>query len=505
MAEQEVPIDIHASKLLDWLITRRHIAKDYQLHLNKIREKILEAIQDMPAHPKITQLLAGTQLNYFNCKQIVEILKETEADSKNIFGYYSSKRVKDWQEIVKLYEKDDVYLAEAASQLHRNVNFEVPTIRKQLNKFQSNGEDYMRKAADCANQANKLKAEYHTFADKLGIKGDDIHIEFQNLIQNLPKYMDEVIQELPKLSEAREYYLEFLKFIDKRENVECLPCLKYLITKGNTTVYEYKNGVAPTTIEENVTHYNEPSEVQYDDQEIDFGDDAIDIGHDTDSSSPSNGNGDFVHVEKEECLDEGEINWDIEAVEISPGDSLQDKSETCHIARGTDALTLLEYPMTRNNLINELHELEGFFDQRIFEMKMDEHILSANQFQGAPTILQMTSIDKLSAQMKQVQKILQMMTNEKINLIFMMRDDRKYIDNAVNKMKSKLELVDKALVKSKLMEEKAKEETRQGEKIAPEIPKIIKRTKELQKQIEVEISKRYKGRPVNIMGGYQIL
>lgn len=40
----------------------------------------------------------------------MEILKETEADSKNIFGFYSSQRMKDWQEIIKLYEKDNVYL-----------------------------------------------------------------------------------------------------------------------------------------------------------------------------------------------------------------------------------------------------------------------------------------------------------------------------------------------------------------------------------------------------------
>lgn len=38
------------------------------------------------------------------------MLRQTEADSKNIFGYYSSQRMKDWQEIVRMYEKDGVYL-----------------------------------------------------------------------------------------------------------------------------------------------------------------------------------------------------------------------------------------------------------------------------------------------------------------------------------------------------------------------------------------------------------
>lgn len=73
-------------------------------------------------------------INYFHCLKIIEILKETEANTKNIFGSYRSQRMKDWQEIVHLYEKDNVYLAEAAQMLIRNVNYEVPGLKKQIAK-----------------------------------------------------------------------------------------------------------------------------------------------------------------------------------------------------------------------------------------------------------------------------------------------------------------------------------------------------------------------------------
>jgi len=116
----------------------------------------------MPAHDGIASLLSGackqlkqvnlslwnsqeratmeiillTDINYFYCIKIVEILKETEADTKNLFGRYGSQRMKDWQEILRLYEKDNVYLAEAAQMLMRNVNYEIPNIKKQMQKLE---------------------------------------------------------------------------------------------------------------------------------------------------------------------------------------------------------------------------------------------------------------------------------------------------------------------------------------------------------------------------------
>ena len=63
--------------------------------------KVGEAMKDMPEHPQIKELLSGTSINYFHCLKIVEVLKETEADSKNFFGSYGSQRMKDWKDIIR--------------------------------------------------------------------------------------------------------------------------------------------------------------------------------------------------------------------------------------------------------------------------------------------------------------------------------------------------------------------------------------------------------------------
>ena len=61
-------------------------------------------------------------------------MKETEADSRGLFGRYGSQRMKDWQEIIGLYERDNVFLAEASQMVMRNVAYEIPAVKKAIVK-----------------------------------------------------------------------------------------------------------------------------------------------------------------------------------------------------------------------------------------------------------------------------------------------------------------------------------------------------------------------------------
>ena len=45
--------------------------------------------------------------------------------------------MKDWNTIVGAYQKNNIYLAEAASVLQRNVAYEIPALKKQINKCQT--------------------------------------------------------------------------------------------------------------------------------------------------------------------------------------------------------------------------------------------------------------------------------------------------------------------------------------------------------------------------------
>ena len=49
-----------------------------------------------------------------------------------MLGWYTSQRMKDWQSILKQYERGGAGLAESGQLLHRYVAFEIPGIRAQI-------------------------------------------------------------------------------------------------------------------------------------------------------------------------------------------------------------------------------------------------------------------------------------------------------------------------------------------------------------------------------------
>lgn len=61
LQEADIPIDIHTSKIQDWLISRRIVQKNWNLGLREIRDKINNAIKDMPEHEGLVKLLSGAR------------------------------------------------------------------------------------------------------------------------------------------------------------------------------------------------------------------------------------------------------------------------------------------------------------------------------------------------------------------------------------------------------------------------------------------------------------
>uniref|UniRef100_A0A3Q3F1I7 CDK5 regulatory subunit associated protein 3 n=1 Tax=Labrus bergylta TaxID=56723 RepID=A0A3Q3F1I7_9LABR len=470
---QNLPIDIQTSKLLDWLVDRRHCNLKWQSEVTVIREKINAAIQDMPENEEIKKLLSGSYIHYFHCLRIVEILRGTEASSKNIFGRYSSQRMKDWQEIVSLYEVDNIYLAETASLLSRNVSYEGPALRKQLAKAQQLQQELSRREGECQSSAADLRGRYYAACKQYGITGENVPRELQALVKDLPAFLDEVGMDAAKLEEQIKLYTAFTNF-----------------KRGNATFYEpFVEEAAAETATDDMIDWGDFGKGA-DPQVVSSGitvEDGIDWGISLEPSSEDTG--------------AGGIDWgDSEPapIEIEIVDAGTDCPEG--VARGEDALSILENSESRGQFIDELTELEVFLTQRVTEMGEEGDVVAMSQFQLAPSVIQGQSRDHVREMLSEVQNLLGRLTSLRMQHLFMIQASPRYVERVSEVLRQKLKQADILVLKAATMVEKRKEALEEQSRLEPRVDLMAVCTRELQKQIEADISKKYHKRPVNLMG-----
>ncbi|XP_015117127.1 CDK5 regulatory subunit-associated protein 3 [Diachasma alloeum] len=512
MEEQNLPIDINAGKLLDWLITRRHCNRGWQSNILVIREKINNAIQDMPEHEGITKILTGTHINYFHCIKIIEILKETEADTKNLFGRYGSQRMKDWQEIVRLYEKDNLYLAEAAQMLIRNVNYEVPSFKKQIQKAEQTVHELDKKSLEYKKSENTARTEFTNLCKQLGIPGNKIKRELVGKIVELGDIYERIAKKVECLVPVIEFYTAFVEFTLGRSRPNgCVPMIQYVIDKGNTTTYEWTYGEAPLSVVES------PLNVDLDDEEkIPFGDDNIvDLGDSAENAGIDFG--DEINLEEG-----GEIDWGnvADVDEEGHGDavdfniSLEESGIVVEaagheggIATGTEALTILDNPKTRSDFINQLLELEAFLKLRLYELKSDnrQNLLTMSQMQEASPVLQLSTVESTQSMLDNVQVILSEILDSRVQHLHYIKHSVRYVDVLAGNLQQKLVLADKMIALQKSVKVKQEEVRQQASALQAVLKVVVQRTRELQSEIEKDISKKYKNRKVHLTGGISTL
>lgn len=76
LQEQNIPIDIHIGKLLEWLTSRHIVGKNWHTKITEIRNRIAHAINDMPSHDQLVKLLSGTR-TYSKHLMILKCIDET--------------------------------------------------------------------------------------------------------------------------------------------------------------------------------------------------------------------------------------------------------------------------------------------------------------------------------------------------------------------------------------------------------------------------------------------
>lgn len=380
--------------------------------------------------------------------------------------------MKDWVAVLKLYEKDSLYMGEAAQILTRNISFEIPSVRKQITQFEKLSEEAIKKSQDAVKSENILRSEYTTGCQQLGIKGEKIKAELTERLKDLPDLQAEVAKKIPDLSKAVSLYANF------SGNKYCLPLIKHVIKSGNTTVYEYKYSEPPVSVEEPPLPFKLDDDEPEAENQIDFGDSQqIDFGDEPGEVNLEVGEIDWA--DDYVVVDEPNIDFSISLEES--GIVVEDAGMSGGIAKDDEAFLILDSPQYRDVVLDELYELLAFLKMRLYELASNDkvHMISMSLLDG------FTDHDTktVTTMIAQVENVITSLTTSLIQQLYQIKHSPKYVDILTNKLRQKMRAVEKLQTLQKVLKEKSVELKQEALNLRPTLEKQIAQTKTLQKHV----------------------
>ena len=194
-------------------------------------------------------------------------------------------------------------------------------------------------------------------------------------------------------------------------------------------------------------------------------------------------------------LEVGEINWgdDTEvhdANEIDFNISLEGSGIVIEsdgmsggVAKNDEAYTLLDSLDYRDNLLDELYELESFLKLRLYELSSSDkvHVISMSLLDH-DTDHDAKSINDM---VKKIDAVLAALTASTYMQIYQIKHSPKFVDILTNKLKQKLRGIEKFKQNQVSYKNKSTELKESAAALVPNLTKMIEQTKSLLKHVSL--------------------
>ena len=181
----QATLDIKYSELLQWLLDRYLIPKDWPNRLEIIKSKKAEVIEtlfnsdneDFQKIKKIFKIFESTpidSISYNDYQKLYQQLTKTkEAKEKTFFGNYKSPFIYNAYILDYLYQKNNLFLAENSKIIIQNISYEIPNCLKMIEELKEQI-DYQK------NKNLEKKEEINKNENKLKMKLKEYNIDIDS-------------------------------------------------------------------------------------------------------------------------------------------------------------------------------------------------------------------------------------------------------------------------------------------------------------------------------------
>uniref|UniRef100_A0A1D1XL83 CDK5RAP3-like protein n=1 Tax=Anthurium amnicola TaxID=1678845 RepID=A0A1D1XL83_9ARAE len=536
---RNLPIDIALSRLGEWLVDRKRIPYDWRKRLNSVRSRISSAFSSLPKHlDPFFETLDPEEIGYMEAKRMYGIILNSTTESRNIFGRLSGS-AGEWEYIVRAYEKDHIFLGEAAQIMTQNVTYEIPYQKKQVQKIQQQLAELERKEHDIKRSAALSAAKYVEACQQLGLKGQNVRLELLETAEALPSTFSRILEvlsdEIVLQNNPSQVLLNLKHLHEDPPNLHVCVSAEVLnsprdpskldsslLTEGETAGgHVATDGIVwNISVNDAQIDWDIGTVEQTDEQRNDFGSYEM-INSNEELQDSERGNtlaSDYTSLNKAEGLvtetSESEICWDIsienpqiDVIEDAvPSDlGLQDHSSSVNaseqpqnVEEESSQLLDTEY---RNKILDDLFELKSFLSQRLSEMRSEESSSLQHQVQAvAPLVLQQHTSDSIQMMLSKVSLAISMLTDRKTRDLIMILNSKRFLDRLVCTLEVKKHHEVKLRQSLNDLSVKRMELQNALSSSWPKQEAALSKTRELKKLCEATLSSMFDGRPINIIG-----
>lgn len=550
--ERPLPIDIDYVKCLPWLIDRRRVPRDWHLQLKTARtlarsawaqtspeiRTSLSLPLELSAHDTLTY---AQVLHVYRGLTAEDVCEEWGSTQFDLLGRHVDPVRRAWKNALLGFEKNHVCLADLAQNIVRNVDVEAPALRDRIAKLTTDAADLARKDGPAVRAVTDMTERFRQECAQYNIDPNvGPNADFDSLISRfldacVPHLLRDAVVALKDLDTVVSFYKQFAEFVarpdpderpDQGDSLSSPLCsvltaifstaeesLIRLIPRPtlsssdvpfssnmdeNTTI---NNGVASTEPDENSAGGAIDWGIEIDDsgtgneyvggainEGIDW---SIDIGSERVSEPTASTEPQSKHIDAPSGID-----WDI-TVDSSEGVAQQS------LKGPSPQVMTLSDGSTRRAVLNDVYELRAFVESRMSDAArvQNAHVaLSAQLNSGMGMELGRVSLEEMQSMRGKIGRAIDKLASHETRHVLSMYDLPRARTRAARNVRDRRLAIDRLRDDVTLLSARRARITHAISEESPKFKQLARETWRVVSILELELSKLYDGRDVNIIG-----